>query len=76
LNSTATKLRELLQIQKTYLSNICQQLRKPEYQNDAMNSLKKSVETELESLSFQLTWAESDMRGELIMILTKLKIWT
>jgi hypothetical protein len=76
LNSTATELRELLQIQKTYLSNICQQLRKSEYQNDAMNSLKKKVETEIESISFQLSWAESDMRGELIMILTRLKVWT
>lgn len=43
-----------LQIQKAYLSNINQQLIKPEYKNELMFNLKKEVEQEIAKLQFIL----------------------
>jgi hypothetical protein len=44
LKSRYEELCRSIQIQKTYLSNINQQLLKPPYQNDAMRVLRREVE--------------------------------
>lgn len=68
----APELRQLLQIQKTYLSNINQQLLKPEYQNDAMKKLKVDVHNYVQTLEVQLTLAEHDLKMALIKFLVNI----
>jgi len=70
--SKAPELQKLLQIQKTYLSNINQQLLKPEYQNDAMKKLKVEVDNYIQSIQVQLTLAEHDLKMAVIKFLVNI----
>lgn len=70
--SKAPELQRLLQIQKTYLSNINQQLLKPEYQNDAMKKLKVEVDTYVQSIQVQLALAEHDLKMAVIKFLVNI----
>jgi len=66
------ELLQLIQIQKTYLSNINQQLLKPEYKNELMFDLKKQVQSIIQSFEFQLAIAEHDLRSTVIDIILRL----
>jgi hypothetical protein len=54
VNSRHEELMRLIQTNKTYLSNINQQLLKPAYQNDTMILLKKEVEQYVKYLESML----------------------
>jgi hypothetical protein len=73
--SKAPELQKLLQIQKTYLSNINQQLLKPEYQNDAMKKLKVEVDSYVQSIQVQLTLAEHDLKMAVIKFLVNISAY-
>lgn len=66
------ELRRSLQIQKTYLYNINQQLLKPEYQNEAMRKLKQDVSLNVNALEHSLSFQEHELKIKVAKIILKL----
>jgi hypothetical protein len=70
--STLEELQRSLQVQKTYLSNINQQLLKPPYQNDMMRNLKQEVSLEVAKLQDLIVVAEFQITALVVNLIFNL----
>jgi len=65
----------LLETQKTYLSNINQQLLKPEYQNNILKSIKAEVSDLIVTLEVQLALIEHDLKMGVVRLLISVELY-